>query len=158
MEPVKHLSPVVKKFFIDLQIPLPPLYQHANKFFIVNEEMNKELQKDCQFAGIYAGILKGNEFVPSAMLLEKSQAPRVSLDTKGAWLFLCGRDVFTSAILEAPVKQIGYVLVCDKHNIILGYGRWKHERDVSIRTIFDLGYLLRRELTRKVARAHVRSA
>ncbi len=102
-----------------------------------------------------AGIFLGEEkqrFEPSPACVELISAAakehKVVVDEKAAWLFLCGRDIFTKGIVEqgAPTAR-GYLLVENERGENLGYGMVpkKRQKNVAVKNLLDRGFYLRRE-------------
>jgi len=112
------------------------------------------------YAGTYLGAVKDSSFFPSFLLLDmmaKSNANKVVVDGKTAWLFICGRDIFRKGIISADRLETGsYVLIINENNECLGFGKvtpdLAEETDanaVAVKNILDIGDFLRREKRRQ---------
>ena len=116
-------------------------------FFQVSEELLKvksQIKKEPFALGSYLG--SGKPFHPSTALLDwlgERTKRFVVVDKKAAWLFLCGRDLFSESIVQRNVDK-GLVIVKNESNEVLGYGEFTG-RKVAIRNILDKGDFLRRE-------------
>jgi ribosome biogenesis protein Nip4 len=85
-------------------------------------------------------------------MISKTNANRIVVDAKSAWLFICGRDVFKTGIMQASgsKKKGAHVLVLNEHGECLGFGKILHNLDsataqVAVKNILDVGDFLRRE-------------
>lgn len=81
-----------------------------------------------------------------------SEKQKVVLDNKGAWLFLCGRDVFGRSILQGNPKRNKAVFLYDEQKNLLGYGVWvvdeitkREENKTVIEHRQDKGSYIRRK-------------
>ena len=116
-------------------------------FFQVSDELLKfksRIKKEPFAIGTYLG--SGKPFHPSAALLDwvgERTKRYVEVDRKAAWLFLCGRDLFSNSILKKNVDK-GLVIVKNEENEVLGYGEFTG-RQVAIKNLLDKGDFLRRE-------------
>ncbi|MBC7130757.1 hypothetical protein H5T51_06020, partial [Candidatus Bathyarchaeota archaeon] len=89
------------------------ILKEKGKLFLLNMELKKLIQEigiKPIYAGVYLGSQKQKRFVPSFPLLfmiaDKAEK-KVFLNDKAAWLFVCGRDIFSEGILhvEGPVEK-----------------------------------------------------
>lgn len=133
------------------------------KQFGVNEvpetiTINRSFYKAAKqpFGVVYAGELiahqRGEYVIPSIHFLQKiaKQAKkRVVVDDKGAWMFICGKDVFAKSITTHNAQPKDFVVVLNKHGECLGYGTYQEGRAAVIRH-FDIGDLLRRERKQRI--------
>lgn len=127
----------------------------ANKYFLVNENLQKSLARDFFFAGSLLGETKKGEFIPGFELLRliaKGNSNKVIVDSKSEWLFICGRDLFKRGITKVtkPIVTGDYTLVLNQHYECLGFGRVIKDLDkattgVVIQNLLDVGDFLRRE-------------
>jgi len=155
---VRMLLDFISRFHAaDTVLDTDLVVKKENRFFLINTELRLHIQKDFFYAGAYLGKAKGNVFFPSfillAMMAEK-KTNRVAVDDKGAWLFICGRDIFKRGILNVvgSVRKGDYTLVVNRRMECLGFGRITRniddERDVKrvvVKNISDVGDFLRRE-------------
>jgi ribosome biogenesis protein Nip4 len=133
------------------------IVKKGNRFFLLNDNLKKQIQQDFFYAGVYLGKLQGSRFFPSFSLLTMmtdSRANKTFVDRKTAWLFICGRDVFKKGVLhpKSTVRKGEYTLILNEFNECLGFGKILHnirkEKDankVVVKNILDLGNFLRRE-------------
>jgi 60S ribosome subunit biogenesis protein NIP7 len=132
--------------------------QIRKKSFLAGKElvdlMEKIKQKeglDPESIGIFLGEVVRKEFKPSLALLDliaKSSDRKVFVDEKAEWLFLCGKDIFKSSVIKRNAKA-GLVLVQNKNDENLGYGKLVRRGDVFVKNILDRGDFLRRERRKK---------
>ncbi|MBD3361505.1 hypothetical protein GF358_01805 [Candidatus Woesearchaeota archaeon] len=126
-----------------------------SEFYLVQPELATILRKtkhQTSFIGIYLGKKKKN-FIPSSYLLEKlakHTKNKVSVNDKGAWMFICGKHIYARSITEFNPQQKfnDLILVLNKHNECLGYGKMINRFDskkVAVQNIFDIGDFVRRE-------------
>lgn len=113
----------------------------SNSFFQCSDEQKKivdEFGMSIVHAGVYLGALKGKDFTPSVAFVESLPFPKVVVDKKQAWLFLCGRDVFMQYHTDSE-----FVLICDEKETILGIAKPDRRQ---LTNVWDKGSLLRREM------------
>jgi ribosome biogenesis protein Nip4 len=128
--------------------------QH-DRYFLLNENVKKVMRRDFFYAGIYLGKSKGPKFFPSfdyLDLLSRKKSNKVIVDSKTAWLFICGRDIFRKGILsyEGSTKKGVHTLVLNEYKECLGFGRIIRPLDdakegLAVKRISDIGDFLRRE-------------
>jgi len=147
----------------------------GQKYFLVTEQqmdLIKTIQKNMnsapgninsqiqpELAGVYLGEMKGT-FKPSTCLLKilaQMSDKKIFLSKKGEWLFLCGRDLFGSAIEKSGSDAAGLckgnlVLVQNSFGENLGFGVVsadisdpKNKDIVVVKNLLDRGSFLRRE-------------
>lgn len=146
---MSSLSEFCTEFGVDAP-SLGHLTQHRRSWFLTRPEDDTilvHLDKHL-FA---AGILLGTEhrgFTPTPALIEliaKRSPNKVTVDEKGAWLFLCGRDLFRKALVgDARPTRTGLVLVQNGRDENLGYGKFGSGQ-VAVKNVLDRGFYLRRE-------------
>jgi ribosome biogenesis protein Nip4 len=126
------------------------------RFFLMDENLLKIVRKNFYYAGTYLGKSKNGKFFPSFNLLAmlaKFQANKIVVDSRSAWLFICGRDVFYSGIVCARGLQSkgDHTLVLNEYGECLGFGRLMGglcdagDKKVAVKNVLDLGDFLRRE-------------
>ena len=99
------------------------------------------------YSGEYLGDFRRGTFIPSMHLIRThldNAKYQVTLGQKAAWLFMCGRDVFSQSVKESLVTN-KHVLVRDQEDVI-GFGI-SHSGKVVIENKRDIGEYLRREMT-----------
>jgi ribosome biogenesis protein Nip4 len=106
-------------------------------------------------AGLYLGRIRGSRFVPSLALIDilsRHTEKKVFVNTKTAWLFLCGRDVFRTGIkrFNPPMKKGDLVFVQNLHDENLGLGKVQGSltfgSEIAVKNVMDKGDYLRREM------------
>jgi ribosome biogenesis protein Nip4 len=129
--------------------------EREGRHFLLNKELKSIVRKDFFYAGKYLGKTKKGKFFPSfnllAMLAE-AEANKVVVDEKAAWLFICGRDLFSQGIkaVHGSRRKGDFTLVLNEFDECLGFGRILHDlssKDInaSVRNVSDVGDFLRRE-------------
>lgn len=129
--------------------------QLRSDYYLVPAELNKVLKQTkhtTSFIGIYLGKKKKN-FIPSPYLLAKlakASKNKITVNDKGAWMFICGKHIYAKSITKfnASQKFNDLVLVLNQHNECLGYGKMINKFDskkVAVQNIFDIGDFVRRE-------------
>ena len=123
-----------------------------NKRFLVSPELKERIIRKDRM--VYAGSFLGKDrkdFQPSSILLkrleEEENLNRIHVNRDTAWLFVCGRDIFSENItkLEGEFTVGNYFLVVFNGEC-LGYGRvWDINGKLILKNIFDIGDFLRRE-------------
>ncbi|MDH5390656.1 MAG: hypothetical protein OEX10_05845 [Candidatus Bathyarchaeota archaeon] len=154
MKPIKDF---VGQFRTSIDLDESLIVKKKNRYFLMNEDLKRQVQRDFFYAGVYLGKVKGAIFFPSftllAMIAER-KANKIMVDKKTAWLFICGRDIFKRGILNVTgSKRKGdYTLIQNEYNECLGFGKilrnMSEEKDknkVFVKNILDIGDFLRRE-------------
>ena len=130
----------------------------AGRYFLLNEDLLNVARPSFYYAGTYLGKVKNGKFFPSFNLLAKlakSEARKVVVDKRTAWLFICGRDIFRTGILvvRGSWKKGDPVLVLNESGDCLGFGRIvvnlrgvARKSEVAVKNISDIGDFLRREI------------
>ena len=128
-----------------------------NNFYLLNRELNKIRRKINETPSSFSiplGRIEKNKFIPSTSLLKwisLHSNKKIFLNKKGAWLFVCKRDVFGGSILKAGAES-GLVLVQNENDENLGYGQivadLSEKHKVVVKNLFDIGDFLRRERNR----------
>ncbi len=153
---MKAIRDFVGQFRASIALDERLIVQKKNRYYLLNENLKKQIHQDFFHAGVYLGKLKGAIFFPSFLLLTmmaESKANKIVVDKKTAWLFICGRDIFKQGILKANGSKKGdYTLILNEHNECLGFGKIlcniRKEQDankVVVKNILDIGDFLRRE-------------
>ena len=154
---IKPIKDFVGKFGTSIDLDESLIVKKNNRYFLVSENLRRQVQRDFFYAGLYLGKVKRVIFFPSftllAMIAER-KANKVTVDKKTAWLFICGRDIFKRGIIKVTgSKRKGhYTLIQNEYNECLGFGRImrnmsekKGENEVLVQNILDIGDFLRRE-------------
>jgi len=135
---------------------LKGVYIQDNKYYLISKSIQNILQRTKKpfSVGIYLGKARGKQFFPSVNLLSMIRSParnKVWVDDKAAWLFVCGRDLFSEGIKTSTkcVYKGIITLVLNKNDEVLGFGKTlkklTEKEGVIIQNIFDIGDFLRRE-------------
>ena len=120
----------------------------GNDFFLVQPELAvvlKKIQLPPLHAGLYLGRFLEKTAKPSIDLLQllaKTNAKKVWLNPKGAWLFICKRPALAASVTKAEAQPNELVLVMNVHNECLGYGLYDGK---GVKNYYDIGDFLRRE-------------
>ncbi|MGQ9641411.1 MAG: hypothetical protein ACUVUF_04705 [Candidatus Bathycorpusculaceae bacterium] len=145
----------VKQFHAKLSLEENRVVKKRNKYFLLDEKLQKFIMNGFFYVGIYLGKIENGKFFPSVnllnMIVEKA-ANKVTVDKKTEWLFVCGRDIFRQGIIRVngSKKKGDYTLVLNVYGECLGFGQIKRSLDeegvgVYVKNMFDIGDFLRRE-------------
>ena len=104
------------------------------------------------YNGKCLGHHKRSGTVPSIDFLQhigKQSKHKITVNSKGEWLVICGRDVFGKSIVKHTNPAINDIaVILNEKNECLGYGKViapLEEKKVVVELLFDIGDLLRRE-------------
>jgi ribosome biogenesis protein Nip4 len=75
-------------------------------------------------------------------MLAKTDAKKVWLNEKGAWMFVCRRPALAQSIVKAEASPGALVLVLTERNECIGYGVFDGK---GVKNYYDIGDFLRRE-------------
>jgi len=121
--------------------------KEKNQFYLVQPkllELKNKIPLEPESMGICLGKQKSKRFDPSIeliKLLAKVSDKKVYINEKAAWLFICGRDVFSKSIVKSTVKK-GLCLVMNAKEECIGYGEFSSK---GVKNILDIGEYLRME-------------
>jgi ribosome biogenesis protein Nip4 len=128
------------------------------RYYLLNPRLKTILQSDYYYAGLYLGKIKNGMFFPSfnlINLLVGAAANKIVVDSKAAWLFICGRDVFRVGIVKVmgSKRKGDATLVLNEFGECLGFGKiledlGASDGKIAVKNVLDVGDFLRRE-TRK---------
>jgi ribosome biogenesis protein Nip4 len=128
----------------ELEIEVPPLFLVQKRLFDTAQD------PQAMFGAGYLGEEK-KSFMPSPYFLEKyaTKSPhKVLLRKKAAYLFTCARDVFSQGIESISThKTDALVVVYDQDKRPIGLATVQRGT-VALKNVFDIGHILRREMTR----------
>ena len=138
---------LLAKFGIKKKLDVQKLEQ---SYFIIKEK------QFIKYKPVYSGECiahqRDERVIPSIDFLQqigKEAKKKASLNPKGEWLFICGRDVVGKNITLHDNLEIGdTVAVLNQHKECIGYGKIVgsiEEGKTVIKRKFDIGDLLRRE-------------
>src|SRR3972149_5598494 len=154
---MKPINDFISRFETSINLDEKLIVKNQNRFFLINETLRFQIQKDFFYVGAYLGKVKDGIFFPSFILLAmmaETNANKTMVDKKTAWLFICGRDVFKQGIIQMTgSKSKGdYTLVLNQYNECLGFGRilfnineQKDKSKVIVKNISNIGDFLKRE-------------
>ena len=154
---MKPINDFISRFETSVNLDEKFIVKKQNRFFLINETLRLQIQKDFFYVGTYLGKVKDGIFFPSFILLAmmaETKANKTMVDKKTAWLFICGRDVFKRGIMQMTgSKSKGdYTLVLNQHNECLGFGKIlcninevKNKSKVIVKNISNIGDFLKRE-------------
>lgn len=152
---VKQLLRFSSQFGAKIALNPELVVERFQRYYLVNADLKKMAQGSFYSAGLYLGKTKNGVFFPSFNLLNmlvEVAANKVVLDKKAAWLFICGRDIFRSGILQVygSTRKGAFTLVLNDFGECLGFGRILRGLDdedakVIVQNVLDLGDFLRRE-------------
>ncbi len=142
----------LKQFKAEKLIDMRHVVKLEREFYLVSPELKKSMQcikKQPAYAGMFLGKQK-KTFQPSMYLLEllAKKAKIVTVNKEGAWLFICGRDLWGKSIVSGKANPGDLVLIANEHQELLGYGKVVAEltaKKLCIQNMFDSGDLIRRE-------------
>jgi ribosome biogenesis protein Nip4 len=149
---MEELTKFVKKF-VDLNkmnFPFEDVQIIGKEYYLLNPK-TKKLIEGVKFPPFSLGLplaRKGKLFEPSMALLQML-APftnkKVKVDSKSAWLFACGRDLFENSIVER-FGDDSFVIVLNNKDEVLGYAvKTKDKGKILYKNVIDIGDYLRRE-------------
>jgi ribosome biogenesis protein Nip4 len=152
---MKTLKDFAKQFGASISLDESLVTKKEDRYFFLNQTLEKLITKDFFYAGTYLGKIKNGKFFPSFSLLKmiaENKANKTIVERKTEWLFICGRDIFERGIVEVMgSKRTGdYTLVLNEHKECLGFGKIMHslgegKSGVAVKNISDIGDFLRRE-------------
>jgi ribosome biogenesis protein Nip4 len=132
------------------------IIEKSQRYYLLNPRLKRMMQSDFYCAGLYLGkVGKNGVFFPSFNLLKilvDVATNKVVLDGKTAWLFICGRDVFRTGIVNVmgSKRKGDATLVLNTFGECLGFGKIMNDLNepkgtVAVQNVLDLGDFLRRE-------------
>ena len=153
---MRELKEFVGQFNAYLPLDETHIVRKRNRYYLLSKKLKQQVPKDFFYAGAYLGAMKGSSYFPSFLFLTmiaESKANKIVVDTKTAWLFICGRDIFKKGIIKGNrLKKGDYTLILNEHNECLGFGKTicnlsgENDMDkVVVNNILDIGNFLRRE-------------
>src|SRR3990170_7230627 len=123
MKPIINFASKVKaklNFDPDLVV------ETGGRYFLLNKNLKVIASRSFFYAGRYLGRVKGEKFFPSFNLLailSESEANKVVVNEKAAWLFICGRDIFGRGVVsvEGSRREGDFTLVLNEFGECLGF-------------------------------------
>ena len=153
----KTITTFAQTFGVDIAFNPEFTVEKNGRFYLVNAALKPLIKQDFFYVGVYLGKTKEGKFFPSFNLLSilaKKDANRILVDSKAAWLFICGRDILVKGIhrVLGSAKKNSNVLVENEFAECLGFGRIvgnlsakDESNDIAVRNVSDIGDFLRRE-------------
>jgi len=120
----------------------------GDEYYLVSPELShalKTIKLPPLVTGMYLGRQTATTAKPSLDLLQllaKTDAKKVWLNEKGAWLFVCKRPALAASIVKAEAQPQDLVLVMNEHDECIGYGVFDGK---TVKNYYDIGDFLRRE-------------
>ena len=152
---MKALIAFASKFGVKISLNPEMIVEKTNHYYLLNAALRRIINPRFHSAGLYLGKTEGGVFFPSFSLLnmlEPVAANKVILEPKAAWLFICGRDIFTRGIVKSvgSCREGDYVLVLNKYGECLGFGVLtvtlaESPGKIAVKNLLDLGNFLHRE-------------
>ena len=90
---MKEIHEFVKQFNVEIALEEKQIVRKRNRYYLLSDKLNHNAPKGFFYAGDYLGAVKGTGFFPGFALLRiiaKTEATKVILGKKAAWLFICG--------------------------------------------------------------------
>jgi ribosome biogenesis protein Nip4 len=152
---IKPLNDFVNLFDANLTLDESLVVEKRNRFYLLNEDLKKFINKDFLYAGIYLGEISVRGFIPSfmflAMIAETAQN-KIYVDQRTEWLFICGRDIFRKGITRVTglSKKNDCALIMNTYGECLGFGAIRARvgeegENIAVKNMLDIGDFLRRE-------------
>jgi ribosome biogenesis protein Nip4 len=152
---MKPLRVFASRFGAEMVLDSSSIVEKSHRYYILTPMIHKFAPKDFYYAGLYLGKSNNSVFFPSfnfLNILTKTAKNQVVVNSKAAWLYVCGRDVFRKGITRIMgSKQKGsFTLVLNQFGECLGFGvttGFKNDspNEVAVRNLLDVGDFLRRE-------------
>ncbi len=146
-----------EQFGVKISFNEEMIIEKDGRYFLLNNAIKSLTKSEYFYAGIYLGKAKDGKFFPSFILLSvlaKEQSNKIVVESKAAWLFICGRDILLKSIvrINGSRKKNTNTLVLNEFGECLGFGRIVENLNAStaknqmaVRNISDIGDFLRRE-------------
>jgi ribosome biogenesis protein Nip4 len=153
----KAVTNFASTFGVEIALNPDLTVEKSGRFYLLNVALKPIVSRDFFYAGVYLGKAKEGKFFPSFNLLSmlaKKDANRIVVDSKAAWLFICGRDILTKSVVRVfgSGQKHSNVLVLNEFGECLGFGRIVgnlsekgRSDDIAVRNVSDVGDFLRRE-------------
>ena len=151
----KPLTDFALKLKAKLALDPDLLLETGGRYFLLNKNLKTIAPRSFFYAGKYLGKVKSEKFFPSFNLLAiltETEANKVLVNEKAAWLFICGRDIFGGGIVsvQGSRREGDFTLVLNEFEECLGFGRivgdlGPRDAKVVVQNISDVGDFLRRE-------------
>ncbi len=131
----------IEQFLKVFDLRLPEKLSDTSKISMFSQKVFYNREQGTYYGGEFLGTITKStkQFTPSMFFVSTylQNGPKIIIDGKQEWLFICGRDVFLKDVRN------GYYVVFDTQQNILGYG--KVSKDILYNKL-DIGVFLRQEM------------
>jgi ribosome biogenesis protein Nip4 len=151
----KMLDNFTLQFGVKLSFDVDSLVLKNGCYFLIGDKLKPLATEGFFYAGTFLGKVKGGKFFPSFIFLSmiaEVGGSRVVVEPKSAWLFICGRGIFSKGVVNhsGAIEKNGFVLVLNKFGECLGFGKvvgalGSQKNEVFVQNVTDIGDFLRRE-------------
>ncbi len=153
----KAITNFAAQLGVEIALNTDFIVERNGRYFLINSVLKSFVAREYYYVGVFLGKVKGGKFFPSFNLLEmlaKQEANRVVIDSKAAWLFICGRDILGKSVQRfyGSGKGNTNVLVLNEFAECLGFGRIvanlsssSTKNEIAVKNVSDIGDFLRRE-------------
>ena len=148
---IDFASKIEAKLAFDLNL----IVESGGRYFLLNKNLKAIAPRNFFYVGRYLGKVKDGKFFPSFNLLailSETAANKVEVGEKAAWLFICGRDIFSGGIVsvQGSHREGDFTLILNEFGECLGFGKIignlsSRNKEVAVRNVSDIGDFLRRE-------------
>lgn len=151
----------VEEFSKQFGVNAPQSSLVGRSYFQIPKNLQKFISKRPAFAGKCIAHIRGPVLIPSIDFLQfigKNARKKVVVNKDGAWLFICGRDIFGKSVVSSQgnPEVSDLVVILNEFNECLGYGTViapLTDKKIVVKRLFDIGDLLRRERKSKKVKA-----
>jgi len=151
----KPITNFVSRLKAKVALDLDLVFETGGRYFLLNKNLKIIAPRGFFYAGKYLGKVTDEKFFPSFNLLAilaETEANKVVVNEKAAWLFICGRDIFGGGIVsvQGSRREGDFTLVLNEFGECLGFGRIVRDlaakdAKVVVQNLLDVGDFLRRE-------------
>ena len=151
----KPITNFALKLKANLSLDPDLVLETGGRYFLLNTNLKTFAPRSFFYAGRYLGKVKDEKFFPSfdlLAILAETEANKVFVNEKAAWLFICGRDIFGGGIvsIQSSRREGDFTLILNEFEECLGFGRVVRDLGaksdtVVVENISDVGDFLRRE-------------
>ena len=152
MDCLAHVKEYVKSFGCSSFLDASRLHLQGSSLYLISDALQQliaDTDEPVSTPGALVASCSSKGVVPSLMLLEfisSNGGASVTVSSKGAWLFVCGRDVFSENITSKSVSLKSPCIVKDQQGGVLGTGvLLSKQGSLMLKHHFDIGVYLRRE-------------
>lgn len=145
---MKALKSFISQFTSRQLVDESMIKRIGDDYYVASKELASVLSRaklQPVYVGRYLGRFAGKTSKPSLELLQllaRSDAKKVVVNEKGAWLFVCRRPVLKDSMVRCDAKPDETVVVLNEHGECLGYGLFDGK---NVKNYYDIGDFLRRE-------------